>query len=75
VNLDPRESDPARLAPEKRPDRIAVKTGGAKPPKHRVELWHALSAALILLLLVESILALRWRRSAAVEEQNVVPAK
>jgi hypothetical protein len=68
VNLDPRESDPARLAPEKRPDRIAVKNGGAKPPKHRVELWHSLSAALILLLLVESLLALRWRRAAAVEE-------
>jgi hypothetical protein len=68
VNLDPRESDPARLAPEKRPDRIAVNTGGAKPPKHRVELWHSLSAALILLLLVESLLALRWRRAAAVEE-------
>jgi hypothetical protein len=69
VNLDPRESDPARLAPEKRPDRIAVKAGGTKPPKHRVELWHALSAALILLLLVESLLALRWRRAAAVEDQ------
>lgn len=68
VNLDPRESDPSRLAPEKRPDRIAVKTGGAKPAKHRVELWHALSAALVLLLLVESVLALRWRRSAAMEE-------
>ena len=68
VNMDPRESDPARLAPEKRPDRIAVKTGGTKPPKHRVELWHTLSAALILLLLVESILALRWRRAAAMEE-------
>ena len=68
VNLDPRESDPVRLAPEKRPDRIAVRAGGAKPPKHRIELWHALSAALILLLLVESLLALRWRRAAAVEE-------
>ena len=77
VNLDPRESDPARLAPEKRPDRIAVSTGGAKPPKHRVELWHALSAALILLLLVESLLALRWRRAAAVEDrvQTTVEAK
>jgi hypothetical protein len=46
-----------------------VKTAGAKPPKHRVELWHALSAALILLLLVESILALRWHRPAAVGEE------
>ena len=75
VNLDPRESDPARLAPEKRPDRISVKTGGAKPAKHRVELWHALSAALILLLLVESILALRWRRAASMEEQSATQAK
>jgi len=70
VNLDPRESDPTRLAPEKRPDRLAVKAGGAKPPKHRVELWHALSAALIFLLLIESLLALRWRRAAAIGEEG-----
>jgi hypothetical protein len=68
VNLDPRESDPTRLSPEKRPDRLAAKAGGAKPSHHRVELWHFLSAALILLLLVESILSLRWRRAPAVEE-------
>jgi len=68
VNLDPRESDPARLAPEKRPDRIAVSSPGAKPPKHRVELWHALSAMLILAILVESILSVRWRRPRAADE-------
>jgi hypothetical protein len=68
VNLDPRESDPARLAPEKRPDRIAVSSPGAKPPKHRVELWHALSAILILILLVESLLSVRWRRARAADE-------
>jgi hypothetical protein len=68
VNLDPRESNSTRLAAEKRPDRIAVSSAGAKPPKHRVELWHGLAAGLIVLLLVESILSLRWRRIAAVED-------
>ena len=68
VNLDPRESNSTRLAAEKRPDRIAVSSAGAKPPKHRVELWHGLAAALIVLLLVESILSLRWRRIATVED-------
>jgi hypothetical protein len=62
VNLDPRESDPARLAPAKRPDRLAAARPGAHAPKHRVELWHGLSALLILLLLLESVLSLRWRR-------------
>jgi hypothetical protein len=68
VNLDPRESNSTRLAADKRPDRIAVSSAGAKPPKHRVELWHGLAAALILLLLAESILSLRWRRLATVED-------
>ena len=68
VNLDPRESNSTRLAAEKRPDRIAVSSAGAKPPKHRVELWHGLAAALIVLLLVESILSLRWRRLVTIED-------
>jgi len=68
VNLDPRESNSTRLAAEKRPDRIAVSSAGAKPPKHRVELWHGLAAGLIILLLAESMLSLRWRRLAAVED-------
>jgi hypothetical protein len=68
VNVDPRESNPARLAPEKRPDRIAVGTLGAKPPTHRVELWHGLAAALVLILLAESLLTLRWRRAAVAGE-------
>jgi hypothetical protein len=67
VNLDPRESDPARLAPEKRPDRVAAARPGAKPPTHRVELWHALSAILILVVLLESLLSLRWRRTDGAE--------
>jgi hypothetical protein len=62
VNLDPRESDPTRLTAEKRPDRVAAaRAGAAKPPKHRVELWHALAALLIGIVLVESLLTLRWR--------------
>jgi hypothetical protein len=69
VNVDPRESNPTRLAPEKRPDRIAVGSPGAKPPTHRVELWHRLAAALILILLAESLLTLRWRRAAVADER------
>ncbi|MBN2574365.1 MAG: BatA domain-containing protein [Deltaproteobacteria bacterium] len=65
VNLDPRESDPARLAPERRPDRLAAARVGAKPSKHRVELWHALSAVLLFLVLAESLLTLRRRRASA----------
>jgi hypothetical protein len=64
VNLDPRESDLARLAADKRPDRIAMAKTGAKSVPHRVELWHTLSAALIIILLAESLLSLRWRRAA-----------
>jgi hypothetical protein len=63
VNLDTRESNPARLDPALRPDRIAVASPGAKPPKHRVELWHSLAAVMIGLLLFESVLTLRRRRA------------
>jgi SAM-dependent methyltransferase len=62
VNLDTRESNPARLDPSQRPDRIAVASPGAQPPKHRVELWHSLAAVMIGLLLCESLLTLRRRR-------------
>lgn len=68
VNLDPRESDPTRLAPDKRPDRIAVASAGASHPKHRIELWHVLAAMVIALLLAESLLSLRWRRARAADE-------
>jgi hypothetical protein len=68
VNLDPRESDPTRLAPDRRPDRVAVSTPGAAAPKHRIELWHALSGILILILLAESVLSVRWRRARAAPE-------
>ena len=62
VNLDTRESNPARLDPSLRPDHIAAASFGAKPPKHRVELWHALAAVMIGLLLCESLLTLKRRR-------------
>jgi SAM-dependent methyltransferase len=62
VNLDTRESNPARLSPEKRPDRVQMAASGGAAPKRRVELWHALAAMLIVFVLAESILTLRWRR-------------
>ena len=69
VNIDPRESDPARLAPDRRPDRKPVPTTGKEPPKRRVELWHGLAAVLILLVLAESLLTLRWRRPVVAEQR------
>jgi hypothetical protein len=33
-----------------------------------MELWHALSAILILILLGESLLSVRWRRARAADE-------
>jgi hypothetical protein len=71
VNLDPRESDPTPLGADKRPDRLAAMHAGAKAPMHRVELWHALAAGLILLLLLESLLSLRWRRVPAAPSGGV----
>jgi uncharacterized membrane protein len=61
VTLDPAESDPTPLPPARV---AALKTGGgasagAHAPKRRVELWHALGAALLLLLLGEAILLRR----------------
>jgi hypothetical protein len=61
VTLDPAESDPTPLVKE----RIAAlkagggATAGARAPKRRVELWHALGAALLLLLLGEALLLRR----------------
>ena len=73
VNLDPRESNPARLAPEKRPDRVAAGKPGSQRPKYRVELWHVLAALLIGLILVESALTVRWRRTVLAEERAPDP--
>ncbi len=61
VNIDGAESDPTPIDPT-RLKQLAV-GGGAKvagaAPKRRVELWHALGAALLLLLLGEALLLRR----------------
>lgn len=65
VNLDTRESDPALLPADRRPDQPgAGATADASAPKRRMELWHLLGAALIALLLAESALTLTIRRDA-----------
>jgi hypothetical protein len=69
VNVDVRESNPARLPPDKRPDRVLLAAAGGQPPKHKVELWHALAGALIAFVLVESLLTLRWRRTVLAESR------
>jgi hypothetical protein len=62
VTLDGRESNPARLPDAERPDR-AHGPGAAGPvPQRRLELWHALGAALLALALLESLLTLRFKR-------------
>jgi hypothetical protein len=66
VNLDTRESDPAVLPAERRPDRSAARAGqDGRAPIRRMELWHVLGAALIGLLLIESVLTLRVRGNRA----------
>ena len=62
VNLDPAESDPTRLPDDKRPDRAPDGAAGAAVPKRRLELWHALGAAVLICVLAESLLTLRLRR-------------
>jgi hypothetical protein len=69
VNIDPSESDPTRLAPERRPGQRPAAAGGKEPPKRRVELWHGLAAVLILLVMFESLLTLRWRRPVVAEQR------
>ncbi len=67
VNLDPRESDPTRLPPALRPDRASVKVAAAgQMPKRRVELWHGLAGLLIAIVLLESLLSVRWRRTVEI---------
>jgi hypothetical protein len=63
VTLDASESDPARLADDKRPDRASARAAGGPAPRRRLELWHALGAAAIVLVLLESLLTVRFRRN------------
>jgi hypothetical protein len=62
VHLDPRESDPARLADDKRPDRARAPLAAGTAPRRRLELWHAVGVAAIAFVLLESLLTLRFRR-------------
>jgi hypothetical protein len=62
VNLDARESDPARLSDDKRPDRARPPALAGPAPRRRLELWHTLGAGAIGLVLIESLLTLRFRR-------------
>ena len=61
VNLDPRGSDLARADLAKLVGPAAAKDAAPRATSHerRVELWHAVAAALLLFLLVESVLV--WR--------------
>jgi len=62
VNIDGRESDPATLPADQRPDRARAVAGGADAPKRRLELWHVLGAAVLVLVFLESALTIRFRR-------------
>jgi hypothetical protein len=62
VNVDPSESDPARLPDDQRPDRGPGAATAGAAPKRRLELWHGLGVAIIAAVLIESLLTLRLRR-------------
>ncbi|HWN67098.1 MAG TPA: hypothetical protein VNM90_05630, partial [Haliangium sp.] len=59
VNLDPRGSDLTPVPPERLPARDAGSVRAPVAHERRVELWHAIAAGLLLLLVVESLLVLR----------------
>lgn len=63
VNLDPRESNPARLLDDQRPDRRTTTGPEGEAPRRRIELWHVLGMMIVALLLLESVLSLRLRRN------------
>ena len=64
VNIDMRESDLTPLPADRRPDRSrATAAPGDAAPKRRMELWHALATVVLLLVLFESLLTLRFRRA------------
>jgi hypothetical protein len=62
VTLDGRESNPARLPDADRPDRARAAGAAGPVPHRRLELWHALGAALLVLALCESLLTLKFKR-------------
>jgi hypothetical protein len=63
VNIDPRGSDTRKAAPSDLPGSApsidSPSVAARVKPKHRVELWHALAAALILVLFGEAVLVRR----------------
>ena len=70
VNIDAARIRPRPPGPRPPPRPHARPPPPARqPPKRRVELWHGLAALLILLVLVESLLTLRWRRPVVAEQR------
>ncbi len=59
VNLDPRGSDLAPAPPEALPASGTAAAANPDSGRRRVELWHAVAAGLLLLLLIESALVVR----------------
>lgn len=61
VNVDPAESDLQRITGERLAQLASggTQAKGAQAPRRRVELWHALGAGLLLLLLLEAVLLRR----------------
>ena len=59
VNLDPRGSDLTAVGPSALPPSGTTAVAAGHTSRRRVELWHALAAALLALLLIESILVQR----------------
>ncbi len=59
VNVDGSESDPARIEPARLAELSHARPGDAQPRRRRIELWHAMGAALLGLLLIEGLLATR----------------
>jgi hypothetical protein len=59
VTLDGRGSDLAPVPPERLPTRSGGSVRAPMEHERRVELWHAIAAGLLLLLVVESLLILR----------------
>jgi hypothetical protein len=59
VNVDPRGSDLAPAPPSVLPVSGAAASAIGRPHTRRVELWHAIASALLVLLLIESILIQR----------------